>query len=439
MNIDDCIRDYEKFGERVFGHSRWFHLRSLLFIPRDKYNHKVLEKVVQEVVDERVPYVASFPGGRNFTFDENRCRMYDYSFDVDRNMLTSYSVVLSYQKQDRRGVEKPYLFRSYKNLHRGATATERLLDRNPGLAHDIPIWQVARATSAAPTYFELFKIGELEYMDGGFGANNPCMEIYDEVRKMNNNSDSCTSLILSVGTGKNTKTSRFSGSGFSRYLNYLNFARKWATDSEKTHLDMLRQRDHSDFKFHYWRLNVDDGLDTMKLDEWQVRGRLRTSIGKGIGWLRSAKDNLLQHQNQNIEEHPEKTTDDASDTPSQTVQLRIPKWFEAKNETLESIKTSTENYIQRGEVQEWIQECAKLLVENRRERAKSDPARWEKACFGAWYQCNIEKCQRAEKEYESREALRSHLLDKHRTEFTRAPKDEAKLNDALDRCKMIVH
>lgn len=74
MNIDDCIRDYEYFGERVFGHSRWFHIRSLLFWPRDKYDHRVLEEAVQKVVETRGPHVASFPGGRNFAFDENRCR-----------------------------------------------------------------------------------------------------------------------------------------------------------------------------------------------------------------------------------------------------------------------------------------------------------------------------------------------------------------------------
>lgn len=74
MNIDACIHDYEYFGGKVFGHSRWFHIRSPLFWPRDKYNHKKLEKAVREVVERRVPYVASFPGGRNFAFDENRCR-----------------------------------------------------------------------------------------------------------------------------------------------------------------------------------------------------------------------------------------------------------------------------------------------------------------------------------------------------------------------------
>ena len=67
--------DYENLGSKVFGHSRWCHLRSPLWFPREKYNHKVLKEVVQGVVNERVPKVGTFPGGKTFAFDENRCRV----------------------------------------------------------------------------------------------------------------------------------------------------------------------------------------------------------------------------------------------------------------------------------------------------------------------------------------------------------------------------
>ena len=77
MNIDDAISEYETLGARVFGKSRLCHLRSPLFWPRDKYNHKILKLVVRDVISRRVPKVASFPGGRNFAFDPNRCRVYE--------------------------------------------------------------------------------------------------------------------------------------------------------------------------------------------------------------------------------------------------------------------------------------------------------------------------------------------------------------------------
>ena len=75
MNVDDCIAEYEKLGTKVFGHCRWFHLRSMLFFPREKYDHQALERVIRDVVDQRVPHIGTFPGGKNFQFDENRCRV----------------------------------------------------------------------------------------------------------------------------------------------------------------------------------------------------------------------------------------------------------------------------------------------------------------------------------------------------------------------------
>ena len=385
------------------------------------------------------------------------------------------------------------------------------IDRNPDMAHDIPIWQVARATSAAPTYFKPPIIDGLEYVDGGFGANNPCAEIYEEVRSMNNNSKRCASIVLSIGTGKNNESRRVKGTGFQRYLNYLNFARKWASDSEQTHLAMLKAKNEQNFD--YFRLNVEEGLDVMKLDEWRARGSLRIKTGERIGTLRSSstKDRRKEGQiagagatsdqssgvpkekietlqngtgtihlngNRNMDHvgkqastekitvpryapgaaksastaYLEHATDGVSSndhSPSTSISelnsdpdrndTKIPKWFQPKNRTLESIRKSTKDYLNRPETMRDIERCAQLLVEGRRGRAKSDPQRWEKACFGTWYQCRISGCPRGEKEYEKRWQLQKHLLDKHKAEFTRAPGGKRKLDDALDSCKIVVH
>lgn len=40
----------------------------------------------------------------------------------------------------------------------------------------VPVWKVARATSAAPTYFSAFRgVDSVRLVDGGIWANNPCM------------------------------------------------------------------------------------------------------------------------------------------------------------------------------------------------------------------------------------------------------------------------
>ena len=55
-------------------------------------------------------------------------------------------------------------FRSYQST-RGSS----------DLLRKTKIWEAARATSAAPSFFDSIKIGEYgeEFTDGGTGANNP--------------------------------------------------------------------------------------------------------------------------------------------------------------------------------------------------------------------------------------------------------------------------
>lgn len=306
-------------------------------------------------------------------------------------------MVIAFQERKLDGVGLPYLFRTYDNLHKSEDADLQKLDLNPAQAHDIPIWQVARATAAAPTYFKPMVIDGLEYLDGGFGANNPCFEAYEEVKKMNNNAKRCVRCILSVGTGKNEGISRFKGDGIQRYLNYWNFLRKWCTNSEEIHKVMVKARsglEEAD-AFEYCRLNVEEGLGRMKLDEWRTRRFFRTKGG--------ARNN---------------------------------------NKTLETIRKHTEKYLGGAKVQEEIKNYAKMLVEIRRERAESNPQRWERACFGAWYHCRVRGCPRGEKRYPQEKDMRKHLLHKHQELFSRSMDDnfefDRDLELQLSKCKITV-
>lgn len=67
MNIDDCSEEYETLGENVFGHRRWFHVRTPLFFwIRDKYNLEVLEQVVKDIDRDRVPKNVDSPRDHYF-------------------------------------------------------------------------------------------------------------------------------------------------------------------------------------------------------------------------------------------------------------------------------------------------------------------------------------------------------------------------------------
>lgn len=330
-------------------------------------------------------------------------------------------MVLSYRKQESKGVETPYIFRSYDNLHRNEVVSERVLDRNPGVADKNEIWKVARATSAAPTYFKSMKIDDDEYLDGGFGANNPCAEIYDEVLRMNNSAEHCVGIIVSVGTGKNLQ-GRFRGTGLRRYIGYLNFAAKWAAESEEKHIGMTRLK-----LPHYARFNVETVLGGMKLDEWRYRGSLRLKTGEAISKLRSRR---RDHNPQTITKTEKPLDNGRSPSPpsptlassssstitttsSSSQTKRIPKFFRPKNKTLEKITKHTEEYLNQPNIQALILSYAQKLVETRRARAKQDKDRWQKSCYRIWYHCKINQCPRGEEKYPTREALRNHILDKH--------------------------
>lgn len=74
--------------------------------------------------------------------------------------------------------------------------------------YDFPMKQAARATSAAPTYFEPLKIetggaaGYYALVDGGLYANNPAMCALVEARRMFGQEDV---MLVSLGTGSLTR------------------------------------------------------------------------------------------------------------------------------------------------------------------------------------------------------------------------------------------
>ena len=217
---------------------------------------------------------------------------------------------------------------------------------------------------------------QFEFVDGGFGANNPSVEAYREVRIMH--SDTAFGALMSIGTGKDTESKLLRGSGLQMYYAYVNIAKKWATDSEDKHETMLTLTRMN--RVPYFRLNVERGIGSMKLDEFKIKGD--------------------------------------------------------RNVTLEKIRKATEDYLSTKEVKNQIRECARLLVERRRRRAHDRHLdRWERFCFGVEYCCRIPECTDGNGTvYDTRDLLRQHLQDTHQVTIANGP-DGLNLNDWLDRGK----
>ncbi len=107
---------------------------------------------------------------------------------------------------------KPCLIPAYDISRRTAHFfTQHTADKS---AEDFYVRDIARATSASPTYFECKKVQSLSgvsypMIDGGIFANNPAVCAYAEARKLYTPESSATNgfmatntLMLSLGTGK---------------------------------------------------------------------------------------------------------------------------------------------------------------------------------------------------------------------------------------------
>ena len=71
---------------------------------------------------------------------------------------------------------------------------------------DFPLSVVARATAAAPTYFEPLEVSGAALVDGGVFAVNPAMSAFAEVARFQPTADV---LLLSLGTGERTRKRSF--------------------------------------------------------------------------------------------------------------------------------------------------------------------------------------------------------------------------------------
>ncbi len=158
----------------------------------------------------------------------------------------------------------PTLFRSY--------------DVAKNKEYNCTIWEAARATSAAPTFFKRIKIGPpgsgIEYVDAGMGCNNPVKEVIAEAARVFGE-DAPIAGIVSIGTGQSGSVGLAKPDAFQKWLptNLINILKEIATDSCKVTEEMERKYKYIPGLFN--RLDVDRGLSSVSLDEWKRLGDVR--------------------------------------------------------------------------------------------------------------------------------------------------------------------
>jgi predicted acylesterase/phospholipase RssA len=136
---------------------------------------------------------------------------------------------------------------------------------------DCKIWEAARATSAASTFFDPITIGENQetYVDGALGFNNPIRLLDRESRDIWPNDDR---VFLSIGTGQASDVN-LEGNLFalaSRLKEMVVETEKTAQGFEMDHPDLLENN-------RYFRFTVKDGLRGIGLEEFKARARIHAA------------------------------------------------------------------------------------------------------------------------------------------------------------------
>jgi patatin-like phospholipase/acyl hydrolase len=161
-SAEELVELYAEHGDRIFSRSIWHRTRAFGNALDEKFSAGALEDVLNEYFGETT--------------------LAEALVDV---LVTAYEIE----------IRAPWFFRS------------RLAREKPA-EYDFPMTKVARATSAAPTYFEPLQLetdASPDYwalVDGGVFANNPAMcavaEGFDAY-------DAEEVVVLSLGTGAQTR------------------------------------------------------------------------------------------------------------------------------------------------------------------------------------------------------------------------------------------
>ena len=141
------------------------------------------------------------------------------------------------------------------------------------------IWQAARATSAAPTFFKSVRFGvpPLAWVDAGMGFNNPARVILEEAGKIWRDDDdhfdrSHIGCLVSLGTGYPTvarlDTGRLKNEILSRVgipTDAIEVMQSIITNTEPVAVQL---RDDLSDKVYY-RFNVEQGLQAIELFDYE--------------------------------------------------------------------------------------------------------------------------------------------------------------------------
>lgn len=220
----DLMDLYEKHGKKIFHRSILRTLSSAWSLLDEKYSQRGLEKVLD-----------------------------DYFGETRLKEALKPLIIPAYEIESR----SAWFFRSER--------------AKVSPSYDFPMKVVARAASAAPTYFEPEKIGTedgIDYyalIDGGVYANNPALCTYIEARELF--PDDTDFLVVSLGTGELTRRIQYKDArdwGLAHWAHpILNVVFDGQSDTVDYQMQKLLQHSGDRKRYFRFQTRLDSGMDDL--------------------------------------------------------------------------------------------------------------------------------------------------------------------------------
>lgn len=225
-----------------------------------RFDHTAIEDGVRNLLDEkgypRETLLKHHPDGGCKTlglylqYEELMADFTFHRFVCATNKLTTETTILSSYPSRRRGTE---------------------------LLNITKVWQAARATAAASSFFDPINIGGVEFVDGATPANNPIGELWTEAFDTFKEGDDWRledniRCLVSIGTG--IPAIKPFGDGAIELGKALLAI---ATDTEKRAEEFHRHHSHMARQHRYFRFNVLRGLENVGLEHVSKRDQIMAS------------------------------------------------------------------------------------------------------------------------------------------------------------------
>ncbi len=249
----DLVGLYEKRGREIFSRSFWHGVTSVGGIADEKYAADGLEKALQEVLNDA-------------EIKDARADLLVTAYEIERRDAFFFK-----SRSARVNAEKNFLMRD-----------------------------AARATSAAPTYFEPARVANrgktqvFSLVDGGVFANNPSLCAFAEAKVIYPEADDY--LVVSIGTGEMARSIPYDAaknwglSGWVRPLISVIF--DGVADTVHYQLQqLLPDREDGEKRYFRFQTKLDEGNDDMD-----------DASPSNIRALRYTAERIIQQQRDEIDQ-----------------------------------------------------------------------------------------------------------------------------------------